>query len=111
MFKKFILLVGLVASLNAEVVSGKIDYIQASIDHEAIYFKLKNTPTNITTGYFYLTPFSGTYNGCESKSSKDSMSNAYSALLMAHASSKEVTLFYCTTNNGYGLVNSAIRIK
>lgn len=91
--------------------TGKVTLLQVptGTDVNTIYFKLDPMPQDVSS-WFYIRNGSGTSAGCSLAGSEKTTDRTYSMLLMAKASSTNVTASYCVDSNGYGLVNSALRV-
>jgi len=100
------------ASVIADSATGKITFIQVptGTDVTTIYFKIDPMPQGVTK-QFYVRHGTGASAGCSLYGSEKTTDRAYSALLTAQASSKDVSLVYCTDSSGYGLVNGYIRVN
>lgn len=95
----------------ADSATGKVTLIKAptGADVNTIYFKLDPMPQN--SPWFYIRHGSGTSAGCSLAGSEKTTDRAYSMLLMAKASSTNITVYYCVDSNGYGLVNDSILVQ
>lgn len=108
----FVLLMIIATSVFADTTTGKISIIQlpTNSDVNTIYFKLNHMPSGVTQ-WFYVRHGSGTSAGCSMYGNEKTTDRAYSALLTAYASSKDITVNYCSDSNGYGLVNGFVRLN
>ncbi|MCW8930768.1 MAG: hypothetical protein OQL19_11070 [Gammaproteobacteria bacterium] len=102
----FIILNGMVYA--AETATGKVTMIQARTNSEDIYFRIDPMPEG--TAWFYILVGTNPVDGCANSTTNQSMNRAYSALLYAKSLSKNITLSYCTTSDGFGIVNKYVRI-
>ncbi|MCW8879758.1 MAG: hypothetical protein OQK04_16740 [Kangiellaceae bacterium] len=96
---------------SADTASGKVSMLEVptNTDVNTIYFKLDPMPANVTQ-VFYIRYGTGTSSGCTVMGSEKQADRAFSLLLSAKAQQKNVTVRYCLDSNGYGLVNSSVRL-
>ena len=99
------------AAAISDETSGKVSDIQVAIDDEAVYFRLETMPTNVTEWFYLSDDNTGTTGGCYKKGSPTVLNRAYSALLTAKSTGKNVKIGYCVSTTGYGVVNLYLRAE
>ena len=100
------------ANIFGAMSTGTLTELRYTIGAESdtVYFKMTPMPTGVSQ-WFYVRSGSGSSNGCDLKGDAESLKNIYSTLLTAKTSNQSITINYCQSTSGYGLVNDFIQLN